>query len=214
MDTVWVLERVAEDHPALGIDDPLDGRGVSEPSDPAGRLVDPGVPPGPPLAQGSTPDAQLLRDFGAAFRPPGPEATAALDRFTAQPDLEGYALAHQWLALIWAEELGHRLPPDVLAREQRIEAQVRAELAEHPELPIDLWAELTALLAQHGGGLDEAARQQALCRVVGTAEAEGVWRGDGTYAQRYAGGSFDITAEPEHVTALMTWLLAALVRPA
>jgi hypothetical protein len=211
IDTVWILGQVGERHSELHLDDPLDGRRVSEPSDPALRLVDPTATPAAPRVSGSDANARLIRDMGAVFGPPGPATTAAVDRFTGLADQHGYVLAHQWLVLLWADDLGLELPVAITDRAAGLEAAVRAELRDHPDLPLDLWAELTALLVNHGRATTDAERASAACRAVGTVSADGAWRGDGTYRQEYDGGAFDIVAEPEHVTSLMTWLLSGVV---
>lgn len=212
VDATWARQLVADRHPALRIDDALAGRTVDDPTNPALRLLDPSLPPSSYEAPDG-PLGSLLADVNLVFRRPTPEVVMAIDAFTARTDLRGYALTHQWLSLIWAEELGVELPLEVRGRSSAIEARVRAEVGTGHE-PQDLWAERTALLAWFGTGpVDGPEREQWLCRAVRTQGPDGRWGPDGEYEQEYEGETFTVGAEWEHVTALMTLLLGGLLAP-
>lgn len=214
VDTVWALQVAAERHPGLGVRDPLGGRPLSEPGDPARRLIDPDAPPGRLPRTGDSPADRFVRDMSSVFLPPGPRATAEIDRVTALPGLDAYALTHQWLQLIWADELDMALPDDIRSRADELEARVRSEVGDDGET-LDLWAERVGLLAVFGSGPASAAERAAwLCRAVRTQTDQGLWEPDGVYEQRYAGGIDLQSPGPEHLTAVMTLVLAGLVEPA
>lgn len=213
VDTVWALQVAAERHPDLGVRDPLGGRPLSEPGNPARRLIDPDAPPGRLSRTGDSPADQFIRDMSSVFLPPGARTTAEIDRVTALPDLDAYALTHQWLQLIWADELEMRLPADIAARADGLEARVRSEVGDDGET-LDLWAERVGLLAVFGSGpTSEAERAAWLCRAVRTQTDQGLWEPDGIYEQSYAGGIDLQSPGIEHLTAVMTLVLAGLVEP-
>lgn len=212
-DATWVRQVVAERHPALGVTDALGGRSMGEPSNPARRLVEPDAPAGR-LRWPDTPGGRYGDAATAVFRPPGPETVAAVDHFTALPHLTGYALTHQWLALIWAEDLDLDLPTVVTVRAPALEARVRAEVGA-PGETLDLWAERAALVAAFGAEpVGPADRTAWLCRAVRTQHGSGTWLPDGTFRQPWEGSSFLVHSDAEHVTAVMVLLLGGLLCPA
>ncbi len=205
-DAAWVLRTVARSHPELHIA-PIDPDRTSDPSAPGRSLVDPGAYDAPPPAA-TRADQALQHDVAVAFTAPGPSRNAALDAFTAQSGLDGYALTHQWLSLLWAKEVGGQVPDALWDRREQFAARVREDLRSTSAL--DLYAEQVALLVNDGPPPTEADTERWSCQIVAQQRTDGSWRPSGSVLQQYRLGAYAIAAEPEHTTALAVWFLSGI----
>jgi hypothetical protein len=135
------------------------------------RILHPSTP-GSSIGSGSGRDSYLA-DVLDSMGDPEEEAFEALRRL-AERELDGYGLTHQLLALLWWEELGRRLPPDLANRRPALLARVRSEQASDPQFS-DLYAERALVATLFGNELCPAELPSWTDAVLEAQEPSGAW---------------------------------------
>jgi hypothetical protein len=148
-DETWLLAHLLCARPGDGL-----GRHVGEERErlrevlPEGRLLDPSAPGAkltPKLLEGRR---GIILYVGASTAEPEHLALGLLREFLAL-ELDAYELTHQLLAVVWWQDMGRPLPPDLALKRPWLLARIGAEQEQDPEFS-DVYAERAMLLALFG----------------------------------------------------------------
>jgi hypothetical protein len=207
--TVWATRQLLRRRPDLPLHDLVVRSVVQFGRDPGAHLINAEVPPVPLPAD---PARGLLRFNNyvmAAFGAPRDRAVSFITEFL-RTDEHGYTLTHQLLALLWAEDLGFELPPELRAQRRPLLARLEAEQRSSPARFSDLYAERVALLLAFGSPpRAEAARWIDV--IVAAQQPDGRWVDSAKSSVSYDGQTGAAFHEWTHTSGLSVIALASFL---
>ena len=204
-DVIWILQQIAKINPDETLQKFIEEKTAIVPEHLALCAIIPDAPRVELPEQLPSGFSRYRECLLAPFGAPAERAVSFIEVFLST-DERGYVLTHQFLVLIWAEQMDLEIPEHLQNKKEKL---LQAILNEHRDDDIfsDLYAERAAMLLYYGNP-DAREADKWINKIIDSQMDDGNW-GVHPALVNYDGQAVMLTSPKQHATVLSLWALYA-----
>ncbi len=206
-DVIWVLKQIEKIIPGEKLHDFIEKRtAMSTEKHPALCSIIPDAPRVELPEQLPSGFARYRECLLAPFGTPSGRAISFIEEFLLTNE-KNYVLTHQFIVLVWAEQMDLPLPDHLVNRKQQLLKSILKEQRKD-RLFSDLYAERAAMLLYYGNPKEKKA-DDWVNTILKAQLDDGRWKSDDPSLIDYDGQAAVLSLPSQHTTVLCLWALQA-----